>query len=49
MDIEEGREVSIEEVKKRFGLKKKFKTQLKRRLKKPSDRVSHEEVLKRFA
>ncbi len=30
-------------------LKKEFKTKLKQRLKKPSKRVSHEEVLKRFA
>jgi hypothetical protein len=30
-------------------LKKKFRTQLEQRLKKPSRRISHEEVLKRFA
>lgn len=30
-------------------LKKKFKRQLEQRLKKPSRKISHEEVLKRFA
>ncbi len=30
-------------------LKKSFKTKLEKRLKKPSRRISHEEVLKRFA
>lgn len=30
-------------------LKKEFKAKLERRLKKPSKRISHEEVLKRFA
>ncbi|MDI6743873.1 MAG: hypothetical protein QMD07_00695 [Thermodesulfovibrionales bacterium] len=30
-------------------LKKEFKTKLEQRLKKPSKRISHEEVLKRFA
>lgn len=30
-------------------LKKEFKIKLKQRLKKPSKRISHEEVLKRFA
>jgi len=30
-------------------LKKEFRTKLEQRLKKPSKRVSHEEVLKRFA
>lgn len=30
-------------------LKKEFKVKLEQRLKKPSKRISHEEVLKRFA
>ncbi len=30
-------------------LKKEFKAKLEQRLKKPSKRISHEEVLKRFA
>jgi len=30
-------------------LKKEFKIKLKQRLRKPSKRISHEEVLKRFA
>ncbi len=30
-------------------LKKEFKTKLEQRLKKPSKRISHDEVLKRFA
>ncbi len=30
-------------------LKKNFKAQLEKRLKKPSRRISHEEVLRRFA
>lgn len=30
-------------------LKKEFKTKLERRLKKPSRRISHQEVLKEFA
>jgi hypothetical protein len=30
-------------------LKKEFKSKLEQRLKKPSKRISHEEVLKRFA
>lgn len=30
-------------------LKKEFKIKLEQRLKKPSKRISHEEVLKRFA
>ncbi len=30
-------------------LKKEFKTKLEQRLKKPSKRISHREVLKRFA
>jgi hypothetical protein len=30
-------------------LRKEFKTKLEQRLKKPSKRISHEEVLKKFA
>ncbi|MEK6691641.1 MAG: hypothetical protein AABY78_10210 [Nitrospirota bacterium] len=30
-------------------MKREFKTKLEQRLKKPSKRISHEEVLKRFA
>jgi len=30
-------------------LKKEFRTKLEQRLKKPSKKISHEEVLKRFA
>lgn len=30
-------------------LKKKFRTQIEQRLKKPSRRISHEEVVRRFA
>jgi hypothetical protein len=30
-------------------LKKKFKTQLEQRLNKPATRISHQEVLKKFA
>ena len=30
-------------------LKKEFKTELERRLKKPSKKISHSEVLKKFA
>ena len=30
-------------------LNKEFKTKLEQRLKKPSERISHQEVLKRFA
>ncbi len=32
-----------------FQLTREFKAKIERRLKKPSERISHEEVLKRFA